>query len=100
MMALARLLAGGGVFLVRRRWRRAGAVYFWALSPLIRCLASRSKACPAQRARRCAHSVTSASGATTPAAFDLAQRFAAYTDQPKLAACRLTWHRQSATSAP
>lgn len=30
----------GGVFLVRRRWRRAGAVYFWALSPLIRCLTS------------------------------------------------------------
>jgi hypothetical protein len=40
MMALARFLAGGGVFLARRRWRRAGAVYFWAISPLIRYLAS------------------------------------------------------------
>lgn len=40
MMALARFLAGPGVFLARRRWRRASAVYFWALTPLFRYLAS------------------------------------------------------------
>ena len=35
-----------------------------------------------------------------PAAHDLAERFAAYTDQLPLAACRLTRHKQSANRAP
>jgi hypothetical protein len=54
----------------------------------------------AQRARRCAQSTTSAPAATMPAAHDLAERFAAYTDQLPLAACRLTRHKQSANRAP
>ena len=55
---------------------------------------------PAQRALCSAQSATSAPAATMPAAHDLAHRFAAYTDQLALAACRLTRNRQSATRAP
>lgn len=35
-----------------------------------------------------------------PAAYDLAERFAAYADQQELAACRLTRNKQSANRAP
>ena len=53
----------------------------------------------AQRAQRCVQSATSAPVATMPAAHDLADRFAAYTDQLTLAACRLTRHKQSVNRA-
>ena len=35
-----------------------------------------------------------------PTDHDLAERFAAYTDQLPLAACRLTRHKQSVNRAP